>query len=93
MNASVRWTSKALGDLERLHTFLSGANPRAAAQVVRMLVQGAGVLRENPCLGTPLGGYEPREVRRIMVGQYEMRYEVHEAEAIVLRLWHTREDR
>ncbi|MBR7513475.1 type II toxin-antitoxin system RelE/ParE family toxin, partial [Mycobacterium tuberculosis] len=37
--------------------------------------------------------FEPREVRRILVGQYEMRYEIQGDTIYVLRLWHTREDR
>jgi hypothetical protein len=37
--------------------------------------------------------FEPREVRRILVGKYEMRYEIQESTIYILRLWHTREDR
>ena len=36
---------------------------------------------------------EPREVRRILVGHYEMRYEIRGSEIYILRLWHRREDR
>lgn len=36
---------------------------------------------------------EPREVRRILVGQYEVRYEIRASTIIMLRLWYTREDR
>ena len=39
----------------------------------------------------------PTEVRRILVGQYEMRYEMRyenvDSTMYVLRLWHTRENR
>jgi hypothetical protein len=37
--------------------------------------------------------FEPREVRRILVGRYEMRYEIESDSIFVLRLWHTREQR
>lgn len=37
--------------------------------------------------------FEPRDVRRIQVGQYEMRYELVDSTLYLLRLWHTREDR
>ena len=40
-----------------------------------------------------VSGVEPREVRRLIVGNYEMRYEQTEGGAVILRLWHTREDR
>jgi plasmid stabilization system protein ParE len=35
----------------------------------------------------------PREVRRIIVGNYEMRYELVESTVFILRVWHTREER
>jgi plasmid stabilization system protein ParE len=89
----VRWTSKALGDLARLHAFLAESSPRAAAAVVLALTKGAGALRDNPRIGFRLAEFEPRDVRRVILGQYELRYELGEDVAYVLRLWHTREDR
>lgn len=47
----------------------------------------------NPRIGERLEEFEPREVRRILVGKYEMRYELQESMIYILRLWHTREDR
>ncbi len=88
---ALRWTSQALGDVARLRDFLADVNPRAASQVVRSLIAGAAKLRDNPRLGTPLRGYEPGEVRRIIVGSHELRYEVNNDEVLVLRVWHTRE--
>jgi len=38
-------------------------------------------------------GVEPREVRRIIVGDYELRYEIADATIFILRLWHSRENR
>jgi ParE toxin of type II toxin-antitoxin system, parDE len=37
--------------------------------------------------------YSSRDVRRFIVGQYEIRYEVTDNAIIIVRLWHTREDR
>jgi hypothetical protein len=37
--------------------------------------------------------YQPRDVRRILVGQYELHYEIANATLYVLRIWHTRENR
>jgi hypothetical protein len=47
----------------------------------------------TPRLGEKLEAYEPREVRRIIVGHYEMRYEIAAGTIIILRLWHCRENR
>ncbi|EJZ18902.1 hypothetical protein RCCGEPOP_23112 [Rhizobium sp. Pop5] len=35
--------------------------------------------------------FDPREVRRILAGRYELRYEIQQSTIYVLRLW--REDR
>jgi hypothetical protein len=37
--------------------------------------------------------FSPREVRRLIVDDYELRYEVTDDTLTVLALWHTREDR
>jgi plasmid stabilization system protein ParE len=50
-------------------------------------------LLEHPRIGEKLEEFEPREVRRVLAGHYEMRYEIKESTIYVLRLWHTREDR
>lgn len=89
----VRWTSKALSDLTRLYEFLASVNKQAAARTVQSLTAAPALLLEQPCIGERLDEFEPREVRRILVGRYEMRYEIQESTIYVLRLWHTREDR
>ena len=57
------------------------------------MTKAATVLLTNPRIGEQLFEFEPREVRRLLVGQYEMRYEIQESTIYMLRLWHTREDR
>ena len=89
----LKWTSKALTDLVRLHEFLAPINPSAAARTVQSLTAAPVRLLENPRIGEKLDEFEPREVRRILVGHYEMRYEIQESTVYMLRLWHTREDR
>jgi plasmid stabilization system protein ParE len=86
------WTDKGLSDLTRLHEFLSPVNPGAAARTVRSLVEGAGRLSEFPRIGGRLEQFEPREVRRLLIGRYEMRYEILDDAIHVLRIWHTREE-
>lgn len=89
----VRWTGKAVADLERLHAFLRPVAPDAAARVVAQLARAPDRLVEFPRLGERLDAYQPREVRRIIVGDHELRYEIASATIIVLRLWHCRERR
>jgi plasmid stabilization system protein ParE len=89
----VKWSSKALADLDRLFAFLAPVNRRAAARTVQSLVAAPARLLEHPRLGERLEEFEPREVRRILVGKYDMRYELRGSLIYVLRVWHTREDR
>jgi plasmid stabilization system protein ParE len=89
----LKWTSKTLSDLARLYEFLSPVNKAAAARTVQALTDAPSRLLTCPRIGERLDEFESREVRRILVGAYEMRYEIQESNIYVLRLWHTREDR
>lgn len=89
----LKWTSKALSDLTRLYEFLALANKPAAARAVQALTQAPTILLANPRIGDQLFQFQPREVRRILVGEYEVRYELFDSIIYVLRLWHTRENR
>ena len=90
---ALRWTSKAQSDLVRLYDFLRPVSPTAAARVVRQLVKGAERIPEQPRIGVRLAEFDPREVRRVLVGDYEIGYEIAEKDSFVLRIFHTREDR
>lgn len=92
-SVKIKWTGKASDDLVRLHAFLAPAAPDAAARVVQQLARAPHRLLQYPRIGEKLEAYEPREVRRIIVGNYEMRYEIAAGTIFILRLWHSREDR
>lgn len=89
----IKWTSKAISDLVRLHEFLALANAGAAARTVQGLSAAPKALLANPRIGERLEEFAPRDVRRLLVGRYEIRYEIRDSTLYVLRLWHTREDR
>ncbi|MSO97709.1 MAG: type II toxin-antitoxin system RelE/ParE family toxin [Rhodospirillaceae bacterium] len=89
----VRWSRAASDDLVRLHAFLRPKNPRAAEDAVSTLTNGVMMLDEHPGLGVPLEGFTGRDVRRLFVGDYEIRYELRSTEVFIVRLWHAREDR
>lgn len=90
---ALKWTASAEHDLIRIHAFLAPINPPAAAKVIKQLVAGAEQLLFYPQLGVALEEFAPRDVRRVIVGDYELRYEVTENLIYILRLWHAREDR
>ena len=89
----LQWAAKALSDIARLHEFLAAANPSAAARTIKSLVAAPTVLSGHPRIGEKLAEFEPREVRRLLVGPYELRYEIRNHDIVVLRVWHTREKR
>lgn len=89
----VKWTSKSLSDLARLYEFLATVNKAAAARTVQALTSTPSTLMRNPRVGERLEEFEPREVRRMLVGHYEIRYQIQESIIYILRLWHTRENR
>ena len=88
-----RLTLEALADLARLYEFLAPMNKPAVAQAVQALTRAPSILLSNSRIGEQLFQFEPREVRRILVGEYEVRYEIQDSTIYVLRLWHSREDR
>jgi plasmid stabilization system protein ParE len=47
VNTPLRWSSKALGDLARLHAFLAEVNPEAAAKAVQTLTRQVRVAADN----------------------------------------------
>jgi plasmid stabilization system protein ParE len=72
-----KWVGKALSDMARLYEFLAAVNQPAAASVVQALTATPTRLLLNPFIGEKFDEFEPRKVRRIFAGQYEMRYEIH----------------
>lgn len=89
----ISWTRSAVDDLGRLHAFLKVVNPVAAEKIVETLVKAPNVLIANPRMGERLDAFTSREVRRLLVARYELRYEIRDAKVFILRLWHTREER
>ena len=89
----LKWTSKAMSDLARLYEFLAMVNKHAAVHTVKQLSAAPARLVTQPRIGEKLDEFSPREVRRILIGHYEMRYEVQSSALYILRIWHTRENR
>ena len=89
----IEWTDKASGDLAWLYSFLAPVAPDAAARVVQEVARAPNRLLEHPWIGERLDAYSPREVRRIVIGHYEMRYEIAGNTIFILRLWQSREHR
>ena len=90
---AINWSNKGLGDVARLYECLKPVNQAAAARVVQKLTHAPKRLLDHPRLGTQLDEFEGREVRRLLIGDYEMRYEILAGNIYILRVWHVRENR
>lgn len=82
-----------VSDLARLYEFLAPVNKLAAARTVQSLTAAPATLLQNPRIGEKWKNLSRARGRRILVGRYEMRYEIQASTIYMLRLWHTREDR
>ena len=68
-------------------------NNVAATRIVQNLAGSPNLLINNPRVGERLEEFDPREVRKMIIHSYEMRYEIQDSTIYILRLWHTRENR
>ncbi|MDO7840867.1 type II toxin-antitoxin system RelE/ParE family toxin [Sphingomonas immobilis] len=89
----ILWSNEALADLARLSAFLEPVAPDTALRVVERLTSAPDRLSDFPRLGEKLDDYAPREVRRLRVDAYEMRYEITSDAIFIVRVWHHREER
>ena len=90
---TLRCSSKAQSDLVRLYEFLAIVNPKVAKQTLKFLSKKAELLCEQPRIGEQLFQYEPKEVRKFIIGNYEMCCEITDDCVYILRIWHCRENR
>jgi plasmid stabilization system protein ParE len=89
----MHWTDDALADVDRIFDFLVIKNEHAAERTVRTLLSAPNVLAENPFLGPVVEKFEKDNVRRLIVGAYEVRYRPAGQTVEILRVFHTKEDR
>lgn len=87
------WSLSAKQDIERLYHFLHTNNPRRAAYIRTELIKAPRILQEHPRIGQKIEQIVMNDVRRLIVEEYEIRYEVTPDRIHILRIWHGREDR
>ncbi len=89
----IEWSRRAKYDLVRLYEFLAATSAPAAARMMDRLTSAPEALLDHPRRGALLEEFLPREVRRILVGDYELRYEVRGSTISIVAIFHTLEDR
>ena len=91
----VVWLPEALEDTERLRLFLEEENPKAAARAGLVLQEGAKRLVSFPELGHPMNdGTDRRELfLPFGTGSYVLRYITDKQTVVIIRAWHSKENR
>ena len=92
----ISWLPGALQDLRRLREFIQSKNPAAAKKAAYSIKEALAILQENPKAGMPL--FEALQgFHDLMVpfgrNGYIVRYREDGDGIVIVRVWHTREDR
>jgi len=89
------WLPEALEDTKRLRLFLEDKNTAAAARAGRVLQAGAKHLADFPEIGHPMNdGTDRRELfLPFGTGGYVLRYITDQKTVVIIRAWHSKENR
>jgi len=89
------WLPEALGDIERLYSFLLEQDALAAERAMRTISSSADKPVDLPEIGRPMGDDTGR--RELIIpfgaGAYILRYRLHRDVVVIIRVWHSREAR
>ena len=93
--SQVVWLPEALEDAERLRLFLEDKSLTAAARAGQVLQDGAKLLATFPEAGHPMNdGTDRRELfMPFGSGGYVLRYITDKQTVVIIRAWHSREER
>lgn len=88
------YSREAVGDLIRPRAFIAENSPDAAARVAESLVDRIEQLGRFPHMGIAVEqAAPPANIRDMVLGNYVVRYSVHDEALAILRIWHHHEDR
>lgn len=87
----VRWTQRALDDLQRIAARIADDNPLAAVEFAAAVRSRAERLQRFPLLGRTGAFQDTREL--VVHRNYILTYRVRAAEVQVLQLWHVARDK
>jgi addiction module RelE/StbE family toxin len=82
----LRWTRRALGDLQRLADRIAQDKPIAAVAFVEAILDKAAMLEEQPLLGRAGSLEDTREL--VVHKNYLLTYRLRGDEIQLLQIWH-----
>ena len=90
----IRYSEEAIGDLQRLRSFIAEHNPSAAARIGAELAERIEMLADFPAMGQAVeAAPQPDTIRDMIFGNYVVRYLPSKSAIIILRIWHHFEER
>ncbi len=88
------YSSEAISDLIRLREFIASKNPGAAKKIAKSIRKGITQLKTFPYLGVEVElAPDPEMIRDLIIGNYIVRYLIHQKYVYILRVWHHKEER
>lgn len=89
------WTRPAAEDVNRLRAFIRVHNPDAAQRAAQAIQKAAALLLQHPSIGHPAHDLPDFRDLFIPFGSrgYVMRYRLDKNHIIVVRVWHSLEER
>jgi len=88
------WSPAARRDLIRLREFIEPHNPKAAKKSSEKILKAAKNILDNPAIGKSLDGRNDRELfTSFGKNGYILRYQIIDQKIVILKIWHTREQR
>ena len=91
----LRWLAEAKKDVARLRRFLRKESDFVISQVSMSIVNAAERLIEHPYIGVEMSDKSGRRelITRLGRSGYVIRYRVEKGTVVIIRVWHTREQR
>lgn len=91
----VIWRERAAADIARLRSFLSDKDLEAARRALQVIYRGGELLAVHPKLGRPIPDGLHRKELFLPFGSgfYVLRYFVKNNTVIIVRVWHSKENR
>jgi plasmid stabilization system protein ParE len=88
------WSTAARADLIRLRQFIEPHHSEAARNAAKALKNAANLILQHSGIGKRLDGRQDRELF-VPFGRrgYIIRYRIEENAIIILKIWHSLEDR
>lgn len=93
----INWLPGAIRDIARLREFIKRDNPAAAGNAGQRILKAVNILISNPEAGTPCFDEGCELFRDLYApfgqGGYTIRYRIKRYTVIIVRVWHSKEER